>query len=152
MSEIEGQNGTAEARFWAKVNKSGECWIWTSSTSSYGYGRFRIGGEGSRNLGAHVVAYRWAKGTIPNGMVLDHLCRVRSCVNPAHLEIVTPEENSTRGMISRVAEVPNCPNGHPWSENTYMPRRGYRICKACAYPKSQEYNRKRRAALVSTKG
>ena len=96
--QIVGQNDTAERRFWSKVDKTSDCWLWTASTR-YGYGQFRIGGKDSQNLGAHVIAYTWLVGPIPTGKVIDHLCRVRNCVNPAHMEIVTPEENSTRGML-----------------------------------------------------
>jgi hypothetical protein len=147
VNRIVGQNETAEARFWSKVNKTDACWEWTAS-KRYGYGQFRVGGGGSANLGAHVVAYIWLIGPVPAGLVLDHLCRNRACVNPEHLEIVTAEENSTRGKVSRAAEIPNCPNGHPWSENTLMPTNGWRMCKACNYPRSKEYNRRRRLLLA----
>lgn len=121
---------TPAERFWAKVDKSGECWIWTAS-KRYGYGQFRIGGSGSQNLGAHAVAYMWLIGDIPGGMVIDHLCRVRACVNPSHMEVVRPEENSTRGMISRHQELVFCTHGHRWSKNARINADGYRVCEPC---------------------
>ena len=137
---IEGQNETAERRFWAKVDRSGECWMWTASLID-GYGQFRIGGEGSRNVKAHIVAFLWENGPIPSGMVLDHLCRNRACVNPDHLEVVTPEENSTRGMLSRHATNERCAHGHLWSENAGRPPSGYRVCRACQAEKRSDPER-----------
>ena len=78
------------ARFWAKVDKTETCWLWTGGQSA-GYGRF--GFKGRPNLGAHRFAYELLVGPIPPGLDLDHLCRVRNCVNPDHLEPVTRREN-----------------------------------------------------------
>ena len=98
-------SGTPEQRFWPKVNKAGPaptyrpdlgpCWLWTAYLYK-GYGRFN-GGQG-RIVEAHRFAYELAKGAIPSGLVLDHLCRVTSCVNPDHLEPVTIAENVDRGF------------------------------------------------------
>lgn len=84
--------------FWAKVDKDGPggCWLWTGYTSPRGYGdtgRYGL----SRTRLAHRIAYELTLGRIPEGMQLDHLCRVRRCVNPEHLEPVTPRENIARG-------------------------------------------------------
>jgi hypothetical protein len=142
---LEGQNATATARFWTKVDKSGDCWEWTASRID-GYGQFRIGGGGSRNVKSHLVAYTWANGPVPSGMVIDHLCRNRACVNPDHMEVITPEENSTRGMVSRHKTTEVCTNGHRWDDNTLINPSGYRICKGCAAmkratPESKTYHR-----------
>jgi hypothetical protein len=87
---------TAEERFWAKVDRLGpeECWMWLASTNSKGYGKF---GQGGKTRPAHRVAYELVKGPIPEGMVLDHLCQRRRCVNPSHLEPVTSHVNTERG-------------------------------------------------------
>src|SRR5213593_4533327 len=78
--------------FWAKVNKAeGSCWRWTGSQRRGGYGRVRIGG---RDFVAHRVAYELTIGPIPDGLQLDHLCRNRLCVRPAHLEPVTGQVNT----------------------------------------------------------
>ena len=128
---FDGENASAHDRFWSKVDTTGDCWLWTASTR-YGYGQFRIGGSGSQNLGAHVIAYTWLVGAVPTGKAIDHLCRVRACVNPAHMEVVTPEENSTRGMVSRQATTELCPNGHRWNAKPVYLSGGYRICGSCA--------------------
>lgn len=73
------------------------CWLWTASGGSGGYGSFSIG-RARANLMAHRVSYEMFRGPIPEGLHIDHLCRVRCCVNPAHLEPVTPRENVNRGI------------------------------------------------------
>ena len=94
----------APERFWEKVDKAGqdECWLWTANkTAPNGHGRFL--GPGGQVM-AHRFAYELLVGPIPEGLVIDHLCRVRLCVNPAHLEPVTAEENIRRGWRDRMAE------------------------------------------------
>jgi HNH endonuclease len=92
--------GPIEERFWAKVDRSGDCWLWTASRLKNGYGCFRIGGK---TLGAHRVAYEIVVGPIPAGTDLDHLCSVKHCVNPAHLEVVTRAVNMKRFFDRRSA-------------------------------------------------
>lgn len=86
-----------EPRFWAKVDKQTDgCWIWSASryVRRGGYGQFNLNGTAVK---AHRIAYELVKGPIPDGLVLDHLCRVTACVNPDHLEAVTQQENTRRG-------------------------------------------------------
>ncbi|MEW1813261.1 HNH endonuclease signature motif containing protein [Pseudarthrobacter phenanthrenivorans] len=81
-----------EERFWAKVDKSGECWIWTAARYGSGYGAFRVSPEiGTR--AAHRCAWELSRGEIPPGKFLDHMCHNRPCVNPAHLRVVSNKEN-----------------------------------------------------------
>lgn len=95
------------ARFWAKVQKTTDsCWYWQGAKCQ-GYGYFRPS-KSRRLVRAHVYAYSLLRGAVPNGLILDHLCRVRACVNPAHLEAVTNRENTRRGFKARL--VNNLPN------------------------------------------
>ena len=129
-----------ERRFWAKVDKTEGCWLWTAYVNRDGYGRVSF--NQTMRL-AHRVAYELLVGPIPSGLELDHLCRVPACVNPAHLEPVTHQENIRRGTAGqrckeRAAAVTHCPQGHPYDEeNTFIRRDGRRRCKACSAAKSR---------------
>lgn len=89
-----------EERFFRRVDKSGSCWIWTGVTAPNGYGRFQAGGKGSPSIGAHRFSYEMHKGPIPDGMFVMHSCDVRNCVNPDHLSLGTPKDN-THDMIKK---------------------------------------------------
>jgi hypothetical protein len=131
-----------EERFWSKVAKVGEgCWLWNGAIVSSGYGCFWSAG---RAVGAHRWSYQRIVGPIPSGLHLDHLCRVRNCVNPAHLEPVTQAENTLRGvgLAAANASKTHCPAGHEYTpENTYREGRRRR-CKTCHLDRC----RRRRAA------
>lgn len=120
--------GGVEQRFWIKVRPTATCWLWAASKDQKGYGYFRINGVLRR---AHRVAYEAQFGPIPEGLTLDHLCRVTSCVNPLHLEPVTGGENTRRGMSpTHVARRSGkCFQGHPLS---YRRTSGVGYCPTCA--------------------
>ena len=126
---------TVEERFWSKVTKTETCWLWTRAKTSAGYGQFRLDGQAQY---AHRLAYQWLIGPIPEGLQIDHLCRVPACVNPAHLEPVTSGENSRRGVVREVLKAlrqakTHCPQGHAYDEkNTRWCPNGGRACRACA--------------------
>lgn len=134
-----GLASEVEERFWAKVVRDPEtdCWLWTASTDN-GYGRFWVAG---RLVLAHRFAYELLVGPIPEGLELDHLCRVRHCVNPAHMEPVTQRVNILRGVgfSAKNAAKTHCKRGHALDEaNTYRRGDGKRHCRACNARRDRE--------------
>lgn len=137
---VAGARRSPAVRFWEKVNKTENCWLWAGSTS-VGYGRFYVDGH---TVGAHRWAYESLVGPIPDGLVLDHLCRTPACVNPAHLEPVTQRENLLRGDTLPAAQArrSHCKHGHPYVESNLRYRRdGSRQCREC----DRTYCREQRA-------
>jgi hypothetical protein len=121
---------------------SNGCWIWTGSKSRLGYGCIHMGGRKGRVIEAHIVAYRFFAGEIPEGLELDHLCRNRACVNPDHLQPVTHQENMSRGAH---AMKTHCIHGHEFTpENTYV-NHGSRNCRTCVRRQGAAYRERQRA-------
>ncbi|MEV0526021.1 HNH endonuclease [Streptomyces sp. NPDC050439] len=121
--------------FWVKINRAapGGCWAWTGSRLPNGYGRITIA---RRDLYSHRVSYEIHKGQIPNGLHIDHLCRVRACCNPDHLEAVTCRENIMRSPIAPAAinaRKTHCAKDHEFTAaNTGQGSDGTRYCRTCA--------------------
>lgn len=164
--------------FMARVQvKPGGCWQWIGGRlDPDGYGRLRVNG---RLWKAHRYAYENTRGPIPDGLVIDHLCRNRACVNPDHMEPVTIAENVLRGLDAlrarRLAEIDParvqlrasrptgspvpasertaCPQGHPYSEeNTAYERSGARRCRTCRRTQVREAQRRHRARALLESG
>lgn len=127
----------AQQRFWAQTNRDETgCLNRTSGLTPYGYSRFRTAGV---ELYAHRIAYTLIHGAIPAGMVIDHLCRNRACVEPAHLEAVSQQENVHRGDLLFGV----CARGHSISgaNAKYVAGKTPR-CKQCHRDYSREWARK----------
>lgn len=108
------------------------CWAWHGNIHpETRYGRFWFGRHLDRL--AHRVAYEWSIGPIPEGMVIDHLCRNRQCVNPSHLEVVTNVENVMRGysIWAINARKTHCKRGHEFTPENTIERNGTRACRTC---------------------
>lgn len=139
---------STQARFLQKVDKAGECWVWTSTKDRMGYGKFWVRGL-QKSLLAHRVAFMWYVGPIPKGFDIDHLCRNPSCVRPDHLEPVTRAENLRRGL--RGVLTTHCPYGHDYSlpGNVYLNKRGHRHCAVCTRERQRRYHARKRAEKAS---
>lgn len=115
------------------------CWVWLASRTTAGYGNILIGSskDGSRSMEyAHRLSYEFHIGPILPGFQIDHLCRVRCCINPAHLELVTHAENVKRGDAGKATgakqrQKTHCPRGHPYNLHAYYwnNERSCRVCK-----------------------
>jgi hypothetical protein len=124
----------------------GSCISWTGHKLSNGYGTIRV----LRQLQyVHRIAYELARGPIPAGLTIDHLCRNRLCINPTHLEAVTNWENGRRGIgaCATNARKTHCDHGHAYTpENTILNRAGHRRCRTCWNEFRRSYRARRAAA------
>lgn len=116
------------------------CWFWVGFVNPDGYGSFHWNGK---SRPAHRAVYELLRGAIEPGLAIDHLCRVRSCVNPDHLEPVTRRENVLRGEspLARVVRSNKCVSGHELSEeNVYINKKsGQRCCRKCRSRRNAAY-------------
>lgn len=135
-------------RFTTKINKTDTCWLWTAGLTKGGYGQFGIG---KKKFSAHRFAYELWVGPIPHGMVIDHLCRVKACVRPEHLEAVSQKVNLNRGEHGNTKKT-HCIHGHEFTpENTYVRKTGGRKCKTCTLEAAARSYEKQRQAVVTCK-
>jgi hypothetical protein len=131
-------------RFWEKVfpEPNSGCWLWCGALTKAGYGKISLGYREGKEVYAHRLSYETHYGPIPDGLVIDHLCRVTCCVNPQHLEPVTHKVNVRRGRVCDLHDPDNpvhpnsrktaCLRGHPLSgSNLHISPSGSRICRTC---------------------
>ena len=133
MSRIYTRRTVVE-RFWSHVSRGDDCWMWQGHIDRVtGYGHFCIGYRPTRApVPAHRVAYELAIGPIPEGLQIDHVCRVRACVRPDHLEAVTAAENIQRAK----SLLTSCPRGHLYD---YVCPNGARGCLTCRHETSRRF-------------
>ena len=138
-----GSNERLLDRFVSKIEFTGTCWLWQGGLNWGGYGKFWANGA---THAVHRFSYELFNGAIPDGLTIDHLCRVRHCVYPDHLEAVTIQENLRRSPL-RPENRTHCPQGHPYAGPnllTVIKRRGpERLCRTCRRNQGREHSRAR---------
>lgn len=150
------RESTRETKLWTRVNKNGPvsthrpdlgpCWIWTGALTDKGYARIR---HNKKLIRVHILLYERFIGAVPGGLELDHLCRVKNCVRPEHMEAVTHQVNVARAYAVKT----HCPAGHPLSGENLLPREdGYRECLECHRRRGRESQRRRRARTGGERG
>lgn len=155
---LRAMKGTWEERFWARVVKGNGCWVWTGAKHELGYGRIHVDGK---VRGAHILSFQMHKGPVPAGIFVCHTCDTPSCVNPDHLFLGTPKDNTHDARAKGRLGAPQksaCPRGHSYDgSNVYVrssykqDRPPYRDCRTCRNARSLYNNRKRRGEPVPEK-
>lgn len=138
------QRKSVEERFWEKVDKTGDCWLWQASKNGVGYGAFSVN---QTWVMAHRFSYELAKGPIPAGMVIDHICRVRACVRPEHLDAVSFQVNVLRAVART-----HCPQGHLYTPDNLYVSKGHNKCRECHRKRSADYYRRKMERIEFARG
>lgn len=116
-------------RLFAKVEMTESCWLWKGTINRDGYGKITV--KRGSYLGVHRLSYMLFKGDIGEGLTIDHLCGVKNCINPDHLEAVTAQTNWRRSPLHPYNRT-HCPQNHEYTEeNTYLTNCGKRQCRTC---------------------
>lgn len=146
------RNGTPAERFWRKVSKGDtpdSCWAWLGTPRRNGYGQIN---DGHRQVYVHRFAYELLAGPIPDGLTIDHLCRNKLCVNPAHMEPVTNAENIRRMIPHRNTQRTHCSQGHALDGDNAVPKhpgQWGRQCRVCGDRRTREYRARKRQASTT---
>lgn len=120
-----------EDRFWSKVKKTSDCWIWQAATTLEGYGRFRLP---HKHVLAHRYCFELMGNLIPDGFTIHHHCGNKACVNPDHLEVMTLGDNNRQPdhPVGKNMRKTHCCHGHAFThENTRIDTKGHRVCRTC---------------------
>lgn len=141
---LSGFAGDASARFWSKIQKvDNGCWVWLAGKNHQGYGKFGLwNGAKVTQIQAHRLAWILSNDKfIPEGMHLDHyVCRIKSCVNPSHVRVCTPEENlkAPDGAAGIQLAKSHCDRGHEYAGRNLRMIGTHRFCRACQNLKQRE--------------
>jgi len=144
---------TTIERFEERVDKSGDCWLWTGFVNTDGYGQF---GASGKKVYAHQFSYELYIGKIPEGKKLIHSCRIMNCVRPKHLEAVIWKKTTRRGETGKASGAQmlaktHCPQDHPYNEeNTYRYPNGRRECRICRAEHQRFHRAARRAMIIES--
>ena len=145
------KRGTPVARFWAKVEMepNSGCWIWCGCRTTAGYGHFTNDpAHPTQKVYSHRFAYELLRGPIPRGLQIDHRCRLRACVNPDHMDVVSQRENILRGTSpsAQHAQQTHCKWGHSLADAYHKPSKPphWRDCRVCALERARRHSQERR--------
>jgi len=134
--------------FWTYVELTDTCWLWTGGKKGEGYGNYPTGADRGLERYAHRFAWQHCMGEIPAGYELDHICGIRNCVNPEHLQLVERGFNGLQGgknSANKREAKTHCKRGHEFIEgNTYVRPDGSRVCKKCHALREKEYYQERK--------
>lgn len=137
-----------ETRLWSRI-EFGDCWTWLGGLNAQGYGQIMRDGK---NVRTHRAVYELLVGPIPADLELDHLCRVRSCCNPDHLEPVSHKENVHRGTAGRFFRAGTCSKGHSLKDAYSFPSNADRlICRTCTNIRNAAREKKGSTACLKTR-